>query len=222
VAWERSTLPRLFFQACPPSSRTAGRSVLFLKFEPVQTLVMRVLIVEDDKALADGLTRTLRQSGYAVDHADTGELALRACSGGALRLVVTRHQSSRGGRLRGSAPASPRQHAGSILILTRTTPETDRVRGLDLGADDYVTKPFRFPSWKRRVRALIRRSQVVKSPKLHFGRLSVDTWRGARASEPKSSTSPARVGGARVLLMRIGRWSARSTCSKRCAAGTTR
>src|SRR4029077_12636631 len=84
------SLPRTFFSqhVRAPDQESRVRSRAILKIEPVQSLVMRVLIVEDDKALADGLIRTLRQSGYAVDHAETGELALRACSEEHYDLVV--------------------------------------------------------------------------------------------------------------------------------------
>src|SRR5437879_11464681 len=71
-----------------PAQEPGARPRAILNFEPVQPLVMRVLIVEDDNALADGLIRTLRQSGYAVDHAESGELALRACAEEHYDLVV--------------------------------------------------------------------------------------------------------------------------------------
>src|SRR6266581_2755508 len=64
-----------------PAQEPGARPRAILNFEQVQPLVMRVLIVEDDNALADGLMRTLRQSGYAVDHAESGELARRASIG---------------------------------------------------------------------------------------------------------------------------------------------
>src|SRR5207245_8480539 len=82
VAWERAAFPRTFFPGMPvcPAREPGARPRAILNFEPVQPLVMRVLIVEDDNALADGLMRTLRQTGYAVDHAESGELALRACA----------------------------------------------------------------------------------------------------------------------------------------------
>ena len=167
--------------------------------------VMRVLIVEDDKALADGLMRTLRQSGYAVDHAETGELALRACAEEHYDLVVldlglpkmdgfdVLRQLRRDGR------------AGSILILTAHDAEADRVRGLDLGADDYVTKPFSVPELEARVRALIRRSQAVKSPLLRIGGLTVDSVarRASIGTEPLDLT-PREWAVLEYLLMRVG------------------
>src|SRR5206468_5525547 len=158
-----------------PAQEPGARPRAILNFEPVQPLVMRVLIVEDDNALADGLMRTLRQSGYAVDHADTGELALRACSEEHYDLVVLDISLPGVDGFEVLRQLRRDNHAGSILVLTAHDAETDRVRGLDLGADDYVTKPFSLPELEARVRALIRRSQVVKSPKLRFGRLSVDT-----------------------------------------------
>lgn len=166
---------------------------------------MRVLIVEDDKALADGLMRTLKQSGYAVDHAGSGELALRACAEEHYDLIVL--DVSLPGidgfevlrRLRRD------NHAGSILLLTAHDAEPDRVRGLDLGADDYVTKPFSLPELEARVRALIRRSQVVKSPKLHFGRLTVDTAaRRASVGSDALELTPREWTVLEYLLMRVG------------------
>ncbi len=166
---------------------------------------MRVLIVEDDKALADGLMRTLKQSGYAVDHTESGELALRACAEEHYDLIVldvslpgidgfeVLRQLRRG------------NHTGSILLLTAHDAEPDRVRGLDLGADDYVTKPFSLPELEARVRALIRRSQAVRSPKLHFGRLTVDT--GARRASVGDETlelTPREWAVLEYLLMRVG------------------
>jgi two-component system OmpR family response regulator len=166
---------------------------------------MRVLIVEDDKALADGLLRTLKQSGYAVDHAESGELALRACAEEHYDLIVL--DVSLPGidgfevlrRLRRD------NHAGSILLLTAHDAEPDRVRGLDLGADDYVTKPFSLPELEARVRALIRRSQVVRSPKLHFGRLTVDTAaRRASVGSEGLELTPREWAVLEYLLMRVG------------------
>jgi two-component system OmpR family response regulator len=186
-----------------PESGFAPRAIL--KFEQVQQVGMRVLIVEDDNALADGLLRTLRQSGYAVDHAGTGELALRACAEEHYDLVVldislpgidgfdVLRQLRRSGQ------------AGSILILTAHDAEADRVRGLDLGADDYVTKPFSLPEFEARVRALIRRSQAVKSPRLHFGGLMIDTVaRRASIGDESLDLTPREWAVLEYLLMRVG------------------
>src|SRR5216684_2694676 len=125
-----------------------------LKLDPVRQLVMRVLIVEDDKALADGLIRTLRQSGYAVDHAETGELALRACAEEHYDLVVldlglpgidgfdVLRQLRRGSR------------AGSILILTADTVG----RRASIGSDPLDLTPR---EWAALEYLLMRVGQVV-------------------------------------------------------------
>src|SRR5260221_12629136 len=186
-----------------PESRARPRAIL--NFEPVQPLVMRVLIVEDDKALADGLMRTLRQSGYAVDHAESGELALRACAEEHYDLVVLDVSLPGIDGFEVLRQLRRDNHSGSILILTAHDAEADRVRGLDLGADDYVTKPFSLPELEARGSALIRRSQAVKSPQLRFGCLTVDTV----APPPRPRTGrlrppPRRSGASVYLLMRVG------------------
>ncbi len=165
---------------------------------------MRVLIVEDDKALADGLLRTLRQSGYAVDHSASGELALRACAEEHYDLIV----------LDISLPGIDgfevlktlrKQQGGSILILSAHDSESDRVRGLDLGADDYVAKPFSLPELEARIRALIRRSQTVRSPRMNFGQLSVDVaGRQARIGDSNLELTPREWGVLEYLIMRAG------------------
>ena len=165
---------------------------------------MRVLIVEDDKALADGLLRTLRQSGYAVDHAASGELALRACAEEHYDLIV----------LDISLPGIDgfevlktlrKQQGGSILILSAHDSESDRIRGLDLGADDYVAKPFSLPELEARIRALIRRSQTVRSPRMNFGQLSVDVaGRQARIGDSNLELTPREWGVLEYLIMRAG------------------
>jgi len=166
---------------------------------------MRVLIVEDDKALADGLLRTLRQSGYAVDHAGSGELALRACAEEHYDLIVLDISLPGMDGFEVLRQLRRSQRAGSILILTAHDAEADRVRGLDLGADDYVAKPFSLPELEARVRALIRRSQAVKSPDLRLGRLSIDTvaHRASIEGEPLELT-PREWAVLEYLSTRVG------------------
>jgi two-component system OmpR family response regulator len=166
---------------------------------------MRVLIVEDDKALADGLTRTLKQSGYAVDHAESGELALRACAEEHYDLIVLDVSLPGLDGFETLRQLRRNNQTGSVLILTAHDSESDRVRGLDLGADDYVTKPFSLPELEARVRALIRRSQAVKSPKLRFGGLTVDTVaRRATIGSETLELTPREWAVLEYLLMRVG------------------
>lgn len=176
-----------------------------LKSEAKATPPMRVLIVEDDNALADGLIRTLRQSGYAVDHAGTGELALRAAAEEHYDLVVLDIGLPGLDGFEVLRQLRRDRHTGSILILTAHDAETERVRGLDLGADDYVSKPFSLPELEARVRALIRRSQAIKSPELHFGKLTIDTVaRRASIGAHTLELTPREWAVLEYLLMRVG------------------
>lgn len=125
---------------------------------------MRILIAEDDATLADGLTRSLRQAGYAVDRAEDGAAADAALATQTAQtydllildvglprlsgLEVLRRLRSRGAML-------------PVLILTAADSVEDRVKGLDLGADDYMAKPFALSELEARVRALVRRGSAL-------------------------------------------------------------
>lgn len=134
----------------------------------------RLMLVEDDGSLAAGLVRALGQEGYAVDHVETGEAALARIGAASYDLVVLDiglpgidgFEVLRRLRLAGiSIPA---------LVLTARDAVGDRVRGLDLGADDYMTKPFALPELAARVRALFRRGQVGSGPRSVHGPLEFD------------------------------------------------
>src|SRR5437899_10841793 len=120
-----------------PAREPGARPRAILSFEPGQPRVMRVLIVEEDDALAGGLMRTLRQSGYAVDHAESGELALRACAEDHYDLVVLDVSLPGIDGFEVLRQLRRDNHSGSILILTAHTAEGDRVRGPDRGAATY-------------------------------------------------------------------------------------
>ena len=166
---------------------------------------MRVLLVEDDKALADGLMRTLRDNGYAVDHAPDGELALRAAAEEHYDLIVLDVSLPRIDGFEVLRQLRRNQHQGSILMLTARDAEQDRIKGLDLGADDYVTKPFSLPEFEARVRALIRRNRNERSPQLQIGRLSVDTVsRRACVGDEELELTPREWGVLEYLLTRAG------------------
>ena len=135
---------------------------------------LRLLIVEDDGSLAAGLARALGLEGYAVEHLDTGETALARIAETGFDIVVLDiglpgidgFEVLRRLRLAG--------HAMPVLVLTARDAVGDRVRGLDLGADDYMTKPFALPELAARVRALIRRGQADAGPRTTHGPLELD------------------------------------------------
>jgi len=164
---------------------------------------MRILIVEDDPTLADGLARSLDQSGYAVDCASNGEQANTMLQNAAYDLAildlglpkldgteVLKRLRQRGGRT-------------PVLILTARDAIEDRVLGLDLGADDYLTKPFNLVELEARVRALIRRGQLGSNAALHCGKLVFDPA-GRRASNGTSpiELSSRELGVLEVLMLR--------------------
>jgi two-component system OmpR family response regulator len=136
---------------------------------------MRIMIVEDDAALARGVARLLESEGYAVDVVARGEQAILAAEQERFDLVILDvglpgmdgFEVLR--RLRAQAQRVP------VLLLTARDAVDDRVHGLDLGADDYVAKPFAMSELTARVRALIRRSQAQAGPKVVHGPLMLDT-----------------------------------------------
>ncbi|HET6410802.1 MAG TPA: response regulator transcription factor [Anaeromyxobacter sp.] len=135
---------------------------------------MRLLLVEDDRMLGAGLQAGLRQKGWAVDWVRDGELAEEALRGEPYDVVLLDlGLPGKGGRevligLRRRGARVP------VLILTAQDAVSDRVAGLDAGADDYLVKPFDLDEVAARVRALHRRSTGRAAPHLEVGGLSLD------------------------------------------------
>jgi two-component system OmpR family response regulator len=138
---------------------------------------MKVLLVEDDAALATAVARGLRGAGYAVDAAGSAEACLGLLELGTYDvLVLDLGLPDLDGlallrRLRQQELATP------VLVLTARGELTDRVTGLDAGADDYLQKPFAFPELLARLRALLRRGVPVASTLLRLGDLELDPAR---------------------------------------------
>jgi two-component system OmpR family response regulator len=139
---------------------------------------MRLLLVEDDRNLRGFLRKAFREEGYAVDTAESGDQAVeRALTGEYQCVVLDVMLPGRDGfavveELRLRSIATP------ILLLTARDELDSRVRGLEGGADDYLTKPFDLPELVARVLALIRRSHLRhQDAVLSVGDVSVDTLR---------------------------------------------
>jgi DNA-binding response OmpR family regulator len=135
---------------------------------------MRVLVVEDERKLADVLRQGLEERGYAVDVAHDGVEAL-SLAGSAdydcavLDLMLPRRDGSEVCReMRRAGVKTP------ILVLSARSGTSDKIRLLDLGADDYLTKPFAFPELLARLRALLRRGPVERSMVLRVGDMELD------------------------------------------------
>jgi len=159
---------------------------------------MRLLLVEDDVMLASGIKLGLSDAGYAVDWVGSGERAeevLRSESFDAA--VIDIGLPGMDGleltkRLRLPDMANP---AMPVLILTARDALHDRVQGLDLGADDYMVKPYELPELLARLRALLRRSQAATTAVLGFGPLELDTANrsvSVRTTAGERSDEPSR------------------------------
>jgi two-component system, OmpR family, response regulator len=135
---------------------------------------MRVLVVEDDAALARQLTTALRRGGYAVDAAEDGEEGAFLGETEPYDAVVLDLGLP---KLDGIAVLKRWRQAGlavPVLVLTARGSWHDKVEGLDAGADDYLAKPFRLEELQARLRALIRRASGVASPELRCGAIILD------------------------------------------------
>ena len=135
---------------------------------------MRLLLIEDDAALRQGLKRQLEADGYRVDEASDGEEGLFLAREYPFDLaIVDLGLPKLNGltiveRLRGEGRATP------ILILTARGSWQDKVVGLEAGADDYLVKPFEYPELAARVKALLRRSLKATTDVLTLGPVSID------------------------------------------------
>jgi two-component system, OmpR family, response regulator len=134
---------------------------------------MRALVVEDDALLAEGLSRVLSRAGHAVEHAVTGKHADLLLINEAFDLVVLDVGLPDIDGFEVLRRLRQRHSSTNVLVLTARDAVEDRVRGLDLGADDYLTKPFSVTEFEARVRALLRRN-VAPSDRWAIGDMTVD------------------------------------------------
>ena len=136
---------------------------------------MRVLVVEDNKTLARALRQGLEEEGYAVDCAYDGDEAEFKARGTDYDVIILDLMLPKIDGL----TLLQRWRAGSrpfsVLILTARDSLDEKVKGLDLGADDYLTKPFELDELLARVRAMVRRKHAVKDPILRAHDLEIDT-----------------------------------------------
>ena len=156
---------------------------------------MRLLIVEDDALIADGLVRAMRAAGHAVDHAPDGITADDALRQYPYSLVI----------LDLGLPKLDGIEV-PVLVLTARDALTDRIAGLDAGADDYLVKPFDLPEFEARVRALLRRRQTSIAGRIRIGDLIVDaTGRSAYFGDIRVELSSREFGVLETLARRAGR-----------------
>ena len=146
---------------------------------------MRVLLIEDYLPLQKSVAKGLREAGFAVDVTGDGADGLWYAAGEDYDAIILdlmlpgMDGLTLLGRLRTQGSNTP------VLILTAKDALSDRVQGLNLGADDYLAKPFAFEELLARLRALVRRKYAQKNPRIEVADLLIDTaskraWRGGR------------------------------------------
>jgi len=136
---------------------------------------MKILLIEDYKPLRESLQQGLRENGYAVDTAGDGEEGLWYATTGEYDVVILDLRLPGMDGLQFLKTLRSQKNRVHILIVTARDSVSDRVEGLDLGADDYLVKPFEFSELLARVRALVRRKYDRKEPVIRVGGVEIDT-----------------------------------------------
>jgi DNA-binding response OmpR family regulator len=167
---------------------------------------MRILIVEDDAVLADALAGALGDAGYAVDVLATGEEADRALATESFDLAILDIGLPRLDGFEVLRQLRARGASLPVLILTARKKPHDRIYGLDLGADDYLAKPFVTGELLARVRALLRRAQGRAGNAITVGPLVVDVaGRRATLGAAPLELSARELAAVEVLAERAGK-----------------
>jgi DNA-binding response OmpR family regulator len=153
---------------------------------------MRILVVEDERKVASFIRQGLEEEGYAVDVAPDGAAAVDLALGGTpYDLVVLDIMLPKRDGFAVLRVLREYRMTAPVLVLTARDRVPDRVTGLDLGADDYLTKPFVFEEFLARVRALLRRATAQRTPTLELADLQLDpaTRRVTRAGRAITLTA---------------------------------
>lgn len=176
---------------------------------------MRILVVEDEKKLANFIKKGLKEAHYAVDTADNGEDALFLAETNPYDLIVLDIMiPGRDGidvcrKLRKGGTDTP------VLMLTARDDVEDKISGLDAGADDYLTKPFSFPEFLARVRALLRRKAPGKTTRLKVADLELEqTTRKVIRNGKEIELTPTEYGLLEYLMLHNGHVVTRTMISE--------
>lgn len=172
---------------------------------------MRLLIVEDYRPLQQSLTKGLREAGFAVDTTRDGQEGLWYAMGNEYDVIILDLMLPGVDGLEILKKIRSQGRKSHVLILTAKDTVEDRVAGLDLGADDYLVKPFAFEELLARIRALLRRSYRQKNPRIKVKDLRIDlttqrVWRGGQ----EITLTPREYGLLEYLAMRAGQTVSRT------------
>jgi len=172
---------------------------------------MRLLVVEDFQPLRESIVQGLREAGFAVDEAGDGQTALWHASGGAHDVIVLDIMLPKIDGLSVLRELREKHCPSMVLFLTAKDTTDDRIRGLELGADDYLVKPFVFAELLARVRAMVRRKYDAKSSLLRIADLEIDTaQRTVRRGGKTLDLSGREFALLEYLAMNMGRIVSRS------------
>ncbi|SEM85767.1 two-component system, OmpR family, response regulator [Loktanella fryxellensis] len=173
---------------------------------------MRILLVEDDPALAEALLSLLTSAGYAVDLVHDGEAARTLVAAERFDLMILDLNLPELDGLSVLRAMRAQGNTAAVMILTARGAPEDRVRGLDLGADDYMAKPFDVREFEARVRSLLRRQAGLRSSVVTLGRLTLDlTTRQFMADGQAIDLPPRERALLELLHMRAGKVVAKDT-----------
>ena len=153
---------------------------------------MRILLVEDDPSLAQGLQTALRREGLAVDHVTTGKAALQAVQAEAPDLIILDLGLPDMDGLDVLNSLRSGKQALLVMVLTARDTTADKISGLDHGADDYLAKPFEIPELLARLRALERRITAVQTSDISIGQVMLDTLTHTVSVDGKNIELPRR------------------------------
>jgi len=172
---------------------------------------MRLLVIEDYRPLQQSLTKGLREAGFAVDTTRNGQEGLWYATGSEYDVIILDLMLPGMNGLEILKKIRAQGRKSHVLILTAKDTVEDRVAGLDLGADDYLVKPFAFEELLARIRALLRRSYLEKNPRIKIKDLRIDltaqrVWR----SREEIQLTPREYALLEYLAMRLGQTVSRT------------
>jgi len=175
---------------------------------------MRVLVAEDDEGLRSVLERGLRENGYVVDAMADGAMALQYLDTYEYQVAILDWRMPKVSGLEVIQRLRRRGSSLPILMLTARDAASDRVAGLDEGADDYLVKPFDFSELLARVRALLRRGEAIQSLEIKVGELTLNTV----TREVRIGTTQPRLTATELAILEVLMQRAPAVASRRAIA----